>query len=421
MRILLKGGALFSGGEFFARDVLIDGDGIVKIQNQINDESAIICDMRGLSVFPGLTDVHVHLREPGYFYKEGIKTGTLAAAHGGFTTVLAMPNLFPAPDCPKNLAAEAEAIRRDACIRVIPYGTVTKGENGKELSDMDALAQKVAAFSDDGRGVQNGSVMLAAMKKAKSLSKIIAAHCEDNSLLSGGCIHDGEYARRHGLAGISSESEWRQLGRDLVLAEMTGCAYHVCHVSAKESVQLIRQAKKRGVNVTCETAPHYLVLTEDDLCDDGRFKMNPPLRTKADRDALIEGINDGTVDMIATDHAPHSAEEKSRGLKGSLMGITGLETAFPILYTKLVQSGRISLGTLIEKMSALPCERFGLDGGVLTEGGRADIFAVDLNEEYKISSGEFLSKGKSTPFEGEKVKGRIKLTIAGGKIVWTGK
>lgn len=363
-------------------------------------------------VIPGLCDVHVHLREPGYFYKETIRSGTMAGAHGGFTALCAMPNLDPVPDGLLSLQAETEIIRRDAAIRVLPYGAITKGERGEALADLEAMAPLVCAFSDDGRGVQNRELMREAMLRARALGKIIAAHCEDDSLLHGGYIHDGAYAAAHGHRGISSESEYRQVARDLELAAETGAAYHVCHVSARESVDLIRQAKRSGVNVSCETAPHYLILCEEDLREEGRFKMNPPLRTSADREALLEGLLDGTIDMIATDHAPHSAEEKSRGLSGSLFGVTGLETAFPVLYTGLVRSGILSLDALTEKMSIAPRRRFGIP---LTE---EDYAVFEVKTPFEIDPWRFLSKGKSTPFAGRRVYGRCMATVTEGKTVW---
>lgn len=364
-------------------------------------------------VFPGFADVHVHLREPGFSYKETVLDGSRAAAHGGFTAVCAMPNLNPAPDCLENLQKELEIIKRDACVSVLPYGTITKNEGGEELSDMDALAPYVVAFSDDGRGVQSGEMMKKAMEKAKSLKKIIVAHCEDNSLLHGGYIHDGEYAKKHGHKGISSESEWKQIARDLDLVRETGCAYHVCHISTKESVELIRKAKKEGLDVTCETAPHYLLLDEGDLREDGRFKMNPPLRTKEDREALLEGITDGTVDMIITDHAPHSPEEKSRGLEKSPMGVVGIETSFPLLYTYLVKTGKITLEKLLDLMHYKPCKRFKIKNEI-----NENFTVFDLNAEYEINPEDFLSKGKSTPFEGTKVFGKCLLTVANGKTAY---
>ncbi len=383
---------------------------------QITD-TAVSCDsceggiVSDKVIIPGFCDVHVHLREPGFSYKETIATGTLAASRGGYTAVCAMPNLDPAPDSAKNLRIQQELIDSHAKIAVYPYGTITKGEKGLELSDMDAMAEHVIAFSDDGRGVQNDEIMEQAMIKAKSLGKIIAAHCEQNSLLNGGYIHDGEYARLHGHRGICSQSEWGQIKRDIELAQKTGVAYHVCHISTKESVQLIRDAKRRGVDITCETGPHYLVMNDMMLKDEGRFKMNPPIRSEEDRLALIEGIQDGTIDMIATDHAPHSNEEKSRGLKDSLMGITGLETAFPVLYTKLVKTGIISLERLIELMAINPRKRFNIKL-------RGDEFAIwDLNEEYTIDPDNFVSMGKATPFEGEKVYGKTVNTVYGGKVI----
>ncbi len=362
-------------------------------------------------IVPGLCDVHVHFREPGFSYKETIKSGSFAAAHGGYTAVFTMPNLNPAPDSAEHLNEQMDIIKRDAVIKVIPYGTITVGQNGKILSDMDAMAESVCGFSDDGRGVQSEEMMRKAMFKAKSLGKIIVAHCEDNSLLFGGYIHDGRYAKEHGHKGISSESEYRQIERDLKLAKEIGCSYHVCHISTKESVDLIRKAKSQGVDVTCETGPHYLVLCEDDLIEDGRFKMNPPLRSREDKQALIEGIIDGTIDMIATDHAPHSSEEKGKGLAGSAMGIVGLETAFAVLYTELVKTGIISIERLCELMAVNPRERFGLVNG-------KDYAVFDISEEYEINPEEFLSLGRATPFTGKKVFGKCVLTVSNGKVVY---
>ncbi len=362
-------------------------------------------------IVPGLCDVHVHFREPGFSYKETIASGSAAAAHGGYTAVCTMPNLDPVPDSAEHLQVQLDAIKRGAAIKVLPYGAITVGEKGERLADMEAMSDKVCAFSDDGRGVQNDKMMREAMTVAKRLGKIIAAHCEDNSLLFGGYIHDGEYAKAHGHRGISSESEYRQIERDLRLAEETGCAYHVCHISTKESVELIRQAKAHGVNVTCETAPHYLVLCDEDMQEDGRFKMNPPLRSREDKKALIEGINDGTIDMIATDHAPHSAEEKGRGLEKSLMGVVGLETAFPVLYTELVMKNIITLDRLVELMSFKPKERFGIDTN-------NDFAVFDISEAYKIDPENFLSMGRATPFAGREVFGRCLLTVHNGKVVY---
>ncbi len=361
--------------------------------------------------FPGFVDVHVHLREPGFSYKETIKTGTLAAAHGGYTAVCPMPNLDPVPDCMASLRAQLDIIERDACIRTVPYGAITVNEGGRELADMAAMAPYVAGFSDDGRGVQSDELMLRAMLEAKRLGRIIAAHCEDNSLLRGGYIHDGEYARSHGHRGICSESEWRQIERDLGLVRKTGCKYHVCHISTAESVELIRSAKREGVDVSCETAPHYLVFTDADILEDGRFKMNPPLRARRDREALLAGIADGTIDMIATDHAPHSKEEKSKGLEKSAFGIVGLETAFPVLYTTLVRGGVITLEKLVELMSVNPARRFGIDI-------EDDFTVFDLERIYRIDDHDFLSMGKSSPFVGMQVFGKCLLTVCAGKIVW---
>lgn len=362
-------------------------------------------------IVPGLCDVHVHFREPGFSYKETIASGSAAAAHGGYTAVCTMPNLDPVPDSAEHLQVQLDAIERDAAIKVLPYGAITVGEKGEKLADMEAMSDKVCAFSDDGKGVQNDEMMREAMTAAKRLGKIIAAHCEDNSLLFGGYIHDGEYARMHGHRGISSASEYRQIERDLRLAEETGCAYHVCHISTKESVELIRQAKAHGVNVTCETAPHYLVLCDEDMQEDGRFKMNPPLRSREDKKALIEGIKDGTIDMIATDHAPHSAEEKGRGLEKSLMGVVGLETAFPVLYTELVMKNIITFDRLVELMSFKPKERFGIDTN-------NDFAVFDISEAYKIDPEDFLSMGRATPFAGREVFGRCLLTVHNEKVVY---
>ena len=365
-----------------------------------------------LAFLPGLADVHVHLREPGFSYKETVLDGTRAAARGGFTTVCAMPNLDPVPDSREHLAKELALIERDAVIEVLPYGALTVGEQGVALSDMEEIAPRVVAFSDDGRGVQDPAVMREAMKRAKVLGKVVVAHCEDNSLLRGGYIHDGAYCRAHGHKGIVSESEWGAVKRDLELVRETGCAYHVCHVSAKETVALIRRAKAEGLDVSCETAPHYLLLDDSMLEEDGRFKMNPPIRDKSDRDALIAGILDGTIDMIVTDHAPHTEEEKSRGLAGSPMGIVGLETSFPLLYTYLVLPGILTLDQLIELMSENPRKRFGL-------AEREDDYTVfDLGARYKIDPADFLSKGRSTPFTGWEVSGKCMLTVSRGKIAY---
>ena len=362
-------------------------------------------------IFPGFCDVHVHFREPGFCYKETVETGSAAAAHGGYTAACPMPNLKPAHDCLDNLKIELDAAEKSP-IRVIPYGTITRNEEGAALSDMDEMSPFVCGFSDDGRGVQAGEMMESAMLKAKALGRIIAAHCEDNSLLNGGYIHEGRYAAAHGHKGISSASEYKQIERDIALCEKTGCAYHVCHISTKESVALIRDAKARGVNITCETGPHYLVLCEDDLIEDGRFKMNPPLRSAEDKAALIEGIKDGTIDMIATDHAPHSAEEKSKGLAGSLMGIVGLETAFPVLWTKLVKTGIISEEKLADLLCENPKKRFSIDTG-------DDFTVFEVSTRYKIDSEKFLSKGRATPFDGDEVYGRCVLTVCRGKTVYS--
>ena len=373
--------------------------------------AGFLSDFNNVYVLPAFCDVHVHFREPGFFYKETIKTGSRAAARGGYTDVCTMPNLNPVPDSFENIEKQLDIIKKDAAIRVHPYAAITVGEGGETLTDMEALSPYCIAFSDDGRGVQGEEMMRSAMKKAKSLDKIIAAHCEDNSLLCGGYIHKGEYARLHGHRGICSESEWKPIKRDLRLTKETGCKYHVCHISCKESVELIRKAKADGVDVTCETAPQYLVFNDMDLQESGNFKMNPPIRSEEDRQALIAGLQDGTIDMISTDHAPHSAEEKSRGLEESLMGVVGLETAFPVLYTKLVRGGIITLEKLIELMAINPRRRFGIEE-------TDDICVYDLENEYKINPEDFESKGRSTPFDGITVTGKNLLTVCGGKAVW---
>ena len=410
MQRLISGVKAFVDGRFIPADILLEGGKIVSV-------SPAPLKQNYLYAFPGLTDVHVHLREPGFSYKETIRTGTMAAARAGYTALCAMPNLNPVPDSPEHLRAQLGIIGRDARVRVLPYGAITVAEAGERLADMDAIAGDVVAFSDDGHGVQREDMMRAAMRRARSLGRLIAAHCEDSALLRGGYIHDGAYARAHGHAGICSESEWGQIRRDLELVRETGCGYHVCHISTKESVALIRAAKKDGLDVTCETAPHYLLLTEDDLQEDGRFKMNPPLRERADREALLEGLADGTIDMIATDHAPHSAGEKSRGLKGSAMGIVGLETAFPLLYTYLVKKGVVTLERLVQLMSVSPARRFGIPCGI-APGAEANLALYDLEKEYVIDPDAFLSMGRATPFAGWTVSGECAETIYKGATVW---
>ena len=368
-------------------------------------------DRDTIAFLPGFCDVHVHFREPGFSYKETIKTGTLAAARGGCTAACTMPNLNPVPDSVENLKAQTDIIERDAVINVYPYASITVGQKGEMLSDLEGMKDNCIAFSDDGRGVQSEALMRAAMEKAKSLGKMIVAHCEVNDLLKGGYIHDGEYARAHGHKGICSESEYMQVKRDIRLAKETGVAYHVCHISAKETVEAIRKAKAEGVNITCETGPHYLVMDDSMLKEEGRFKMNPPLRSAADREALIEGIKDGTIDMIATDHAPHSAEEKAKGLAGSAFGIVGIETAFPWLYTELVKKGVITLEKLIELMVINPRKRFGIPMG-------NDFSVWDLSKEYTVDPEQFLSKGRATPLAGEKLFGENLLTVKDGQIIY---
>ena len=374
-------------------------------------QGGIVSNFNNCFVLPAFCDVHVHLREPGFSYKETILSGSRASAKGGYTDICSMPNLKPVPDSVENIKVQQDIIDRDAVIRVHPYASITLNQEGKVLSNFDLLQDKCCAFSDDGRGVQSPELMEQAMKKAKSLNKIIVAHCEDNSLLNGGYIHDGEYAKEHGHKGICSESEWKPIERDLRLVKETGCKYHVCHISTKESVELIRKAKADGLDVTCETGPHYLVLDDNDLEESGSFKMNPPLRSEADRLALIEGIKDGTIDMIATDHAPHSEEEKSKGLAGSAFGIVGIETAFQIMYTNLVKTGVITLEKLIELLAINPRNRFNIPLGT-------DYTVWNLNADVIIKSEDFLSKGRATPFENTPVKSECVLTVCDGKVVY---
>ena len=407
--LLLKG----SGPDILIRDGIIRRKGL---GIEAGPDVTVI-DTTGLTVSGGFTDLHVHFREPGYSYKETIRTGSLAAARGGYTTVCTMPNLNPVPDSLRHLDLEQEIIDRDAVIQVLPYASITIGRKGEQLVDFSSLKGRCVAFSDDGSGVQSREMMLKAMEAAADNGCIIAAHCEDNSLLRGGYIHDGAWCHEHGHKGICSESEWGQIKRDLELAQLTGCRYHVCHISTAESVDLIRRAKDRGVRVSCETAPHYLALCENDMMEDGRFKMNPPLRSSADRDALIAGLNDGTIDAIATDHAPHSPEEKSKGLEHSAMGISGLETAFPVLYTYLVMSGKVSLQRILEALTSSPRKAFGLPP-VLEEGAAADIAIIDTRTEFTIDGSRFVSRGHSTPFEGKRGHGEVLMTLKDGVAVW---
>lgn len=415
---VLKGGKVYREGGFEEATVVVRDGRVEQIGKEASTEGAEVIDCSGKYILPGLVDVHVHLREPGFEKKETIASGTLAAARGGYTTVFSMPNLNPAPDSREHLDLQYEAIRRTARIRVVPYGTITRGQMGRgELVDFEALSSLVAGFSDDGRGVQARELMAEAMWRVKPTGKKIVAHCEDETLLHGGYIHDGEYCRAHGHRGISSESEWRQVERDLELVEQTGCPYHICHISTKESVELLRQAKAKGLPVSGETGPHYLLLTDEDLQEEGRFKMNPPLRSREDQLALLNGILDGTLEVIATDHAPHTDEEKGRGLEKSAMGIVGIETAFPLLYTYLVRRGVLTLEKLVALMADNPRRLFGLEPA-LEEGALADLVVMDLDAEYEIDPQEFLSKGRATPFAGWKVRGRTMLTLVGGEVAY---
>ena len=419
MSLLLKGGTVYTGDGFVNADVLVDEGRIVSVSPSISQEGASVIELQDQLIVPGFVDVHVHLRQPGFSYKETIYSGTSAAAAGGYTAVCAMPNLKPVPDSVEHLEEELSAIRKDAKVHVYPYGAITVGQKGETMADLAGMAKDVCGFSDDGRGVQSQEMMKAAMAKAKELDKLIVAHCEDESLITPGwAIHDGEFCRSLGLIGNAPESEWKQVERDIALVREVGCKYHVCHISTKESVELVRKAKAEGLAVTCETGPHYLVLTDMELENDGRYKMNPPIRTAADRDALIAGLLDGTIDCIATDHAPHSAEEKGKGLAGSLNGIVGLETAFPILYTCLVETGIVPLEVILKALCVKPREIFGLPGGKIAEGEVADIAVLDTHRLWTIDPNNFRSLGRATPFAGWGVTAAVAMTIVDGEIVY---
>lgn len=416
--IIIKNGTICDGHSIRKADITVCYGHIVAVAPDLPvPEGWYVIDAAGKTVLPGLVDAHVHLREPGFSYKETIKEGTRAASRGGFTTVCTMPNLNPVPDSIAALGEQLSIIERDALVEVLPYASITKGRLGREPVDYQALAPLVAGFSDDGSGVQDAAVMRRAMVGVTETGKVLAAHCEVNDLLRGGYIHDGEYAREHGHRGICSESEWREVERDLRLARQTGCRLHICHVSTRESLMIVRQAKAEAVPITCETAAHYLAFCDKDLQEDGRFKMNPPLRSESDRNALLEAVADGTVDIIASDHAPHSAEEKSRGLEKSAMGVTGLELSFPAAYTYTVKSGLITLEHLVRMMACRPREIFGIRGG-LRPGDRADITIVDLDRKFTVDPDTFVSKGKATPFAGKELYGKVEGTIAGGEVVY---
>lgn len=417
-RLILKGGTVVRNGLIDRLDVAVVDGRIERIAADIEPvDGDKVYDCKGLTIMSGLVDLHVHLREPGFSSKETIATGTAAAAHGGFTTVCSMPNLAPAPDSMDNLQQQLDIIKRDAVIKVLPYATITRKRSGDELVDFAELKPYVAGFSDDGSGVQSEDMMRQAMAEAAKNNAIIAAHCEVDDLLRGGYIHDGEYAAKNGHRGICSESEWKQVERDIELVAEAGCRYHVCHISTKETVELIRQAKARGLKVTCETGPHYLTMCDMDLQEEGRFKMNPPIRSAEDRDALIAGLQDGTIDVVATDHAPHTAEEKSRGLERSAMGVVGIETSFAVIYTKLVKSGIISLEKAVDVLAEAPRRIFNLGGG-LQEGEAADIAVFDLEKEFTVDPSTFLSKGRSTPFEGWQLQGECCLTLVDGRVAY---
>lgn len=420
MTTLIKGAFVYAGAGFSKLDVLITDGKINTLGTSISTNGVdAVFFAQDKYLIPGFVDVHIHLREPGFSYKETIRTGTLAAAKGGYTGVCPMPNINPVPDSVENIGIELDLIKKDAVINTYPFASITKGRKGRgELVDFDALKELAVGFSDDGTGVQDEQDMRLAMEQCAKIGKVISAHCEVNDLLHGGYIHDGEYCKAHGHNGICSASEYEQIERDCKLAEETGVRYHVCHISTKESVDIIRKAKARGVNVTCETGPHYLTMCDKDLQEDGRFKMNPPLRSEEDKQALLQGILDGTIDVIATDHAPHSAEEKSKGLAGSAMGVVGLETSFAVLYTKLVKSGFITLEKLIELMSVNPRKIFDLPGGEIKEGEVADLALLDLDAKWSVDPDDFLSMGRATPFEGWQLQGKNIMTMCGGKVVY---
>lgn len=416
--LLISGAKVWLGGAFVQRDILVEDGRVVEISDHIAPREGVrTVDGSGKRLLPGLVDMHVHLREPGYGYKETIASGTRASARGGFTTVCPMPNLNPAPDSLENIKKQFDIIEKDAIIDVLPYATITTARRGDECVDHEALAPFVAGFSDDGTGVQSAEVMEEAMRQIAPTGKILAAHCEVETLLEGGYIHKGEWAAAHGHRGICSESEWAEVKRDIELAERTGCRLHICHISTKESVELIRQAKSRGVKVTCETAPHYLALCDEDMREEGRFKMNPPLRSREDMEALRKGVADGTIDVIATDHAPHSAEEKAKGLEKSAMGVVGIETSLAAIYTFMVAGHIITLDRLVEIMALKPREILGIGGGI-ARGEVLDAVLVDFHSEFDIIPDEFLSMGRSTPFAGMRLRGEVLLTIAGGKIAY---
>lgn len=419
MRLLLTGGSVFRDGGFHPLEIAVSEGRIVSVSPRLPRDGAAVVELNHCFIVPGFVDVHVHLREPGFSYKETVAAGTAAAAAGGYTALCAMPNLNPVPDCPEHLREELEAIRRDARVHVYPYGAISRGEKGEVLADLAALAPDVPGFSDDGRGVQVRGLMRRAMVLASDLGRPIVAHCEDESLLTRGwCVHDGAFAKSRGLPGNDPASEWRQVERDLQLVRETGCRYHVCHVSTKESVALIRAAKAEGLPVSCETGPHYLCLCDGDLEDDGRFKMNPPIRSAGDRDALVAGLLDGTVDCVATDHAPHSAEEKSGGLRGSLNGVVGLECAFPVLYTELVKTGKVPLETILNALCVNPRHIFHLPGGSIEEGQPADLTVLSLDSPHVIDPEGFRSLGRATPFAGRRVDAAVCMTLVGGNIVF---
>lgn len=416
--VLVRGAKVWIDGAFLKRDVLVEDGRLVEISDHIDPREGVkVVAGEGKHLLPGLVDLHVHFREPGFSYKETIASGSRAAARGGFTTVCTMPNLNPAPDSLENLQQQLDIIERDSCIEVLPFATITRGRSGEECVDFEELAPRVAGFSDDGTGVQSAEVMEKAMNLVAPTGKMIAAHCEVESLLNGGYIHDGVWCREHGHKGICSESEWAEVKRDIELAERTGCRLHICHISTKESVALIRDAKSRGVKVSCETAPHYLALCDEDMQEDGRFKMNPPLRAREDMEALREGVVDGTIDVIATDHAPHSAEEKSRGLEKSAMGVVGIETSFATVYTLMVGGGYITLEQLVHIMAENPRRLLGRERGIQV-GGRANLVLVDLRSEFNVFTRELLSMGKATPLAGMRLRGEVLLTIADGRIAY---
>ena len=423
MLVIANANILSEAGELQLADLWIEDGQITKIVPAGSEPAgtAEVCDVQGKFVSAGFIDMHVHLREPGFEHKETIATGTRSAAKGGFTTIACMPNTRPVLGTPETIRSIYDKAEAEGIVKVLPYASITVNELGRELTDFAALKEAGAiGFTDDGVGVQNAQVMKDAMTLAKELDMPVIAHCEDDSLVKGRAVTEGEFARKHGLKGIPNESEAIHVGRDILLAEATGAHYHVCHVSTEQSIRLIRQAKQLGIRVTAEVCPHHLLLSDEDIPGmDTNWKMNPPLRSPRDVAACIEGLEDGTIDILVTDHAPHSEEEKAKGMELAPFGIVGLETAFPLLYTRFVATGKWTLSFLIRRMTTDPANVFGLSAGRLEPGAPADITVIDLEAEHEVNPEEFLSKGRNTPFTGWKLKGWPVMTLVDGRIVWS--